>query len=256
MACAPAGPPAVTPPAPLLAECKELADPIHDLRDLVTDARSYERDPPRPLYPSLMASKLTADAAIARAVTSTDQELLRIAAGTADLLAALAGKARALAEADASNHDATHATAGLIEAIKAGDPVWQRLSERCVPRPPAAKVMSGRMPPEVIQKIVRSRFGVFRRCYEDGLRKDPTLMGRAAIRFVIERDGSVSEVTDIRSALPAPFVWESTPLDNRPPLPVEVSGCIVEGFKQFTFPPPEGGIVIMTLPITLSSAPK
>src|SRR5882672_9318091 len=89
VASAPARPPAAPTFAPLPAACKELADPMHDLRDLVMDTRSYDPDHERPLYPFLLASKLTADAAIARAVTSPDQEILRIAAGTGDLLAAL-----------------------------------------------------------------------------------------------------------------------------------------------------------------------
>lgn len=54
------------------------------------------------------------------------------------------------------------------------------------PTPP--REVSARLPPEVIQRVVRANFGVMRRCYEDGLRSDPWLMGRVITRFVIGVD--------------------------------------------------------------------
>ena len=38
-----------------------------------------------------------------------------------------------------------------------------------------ATSVSGRLPPEVIQRIVRQNFGRFRLCYENGLRSNPNL---------------------------------------------------------------------------------
>ena len=54
-----------------------------------------------------------------------------------------------------------------------------------------ATSVSGRLPPEVIQRIVRQNFGRFRLCYENGLRNNPNLQGRVAVRFVIGREGDV-----------------------------------------------------------------
>ena len=62
--------------------------------------------------------------------------------------------------------------------------------------------VSGRLPPEVIQRIVRQNFGRFRLCYENGLRNNPNLQGRVAVRFVIGRDGAVSNVSNGGSDMP------------------------------------------------------
>ena len=43
--------------------------------------------------------------------------------------------------------------------------------------------VNGRLPPEVIQRIVRQNFGRFRLCYEDGLKSNPELAGRVTVKF-------------------------------------------------------------------------
>ena len=47
--------------------------------------------------------------------------------------------------------------------------------------------MNGRLPPEVIQRIVRQSFGRFRLCYEDVLKTNPKASGRVTIKFVIDK---------------------------------------------------------------------
>ncbi len=56
-----------------------------------------------------------------------------------------------------------------------------------------ASTVSGRRPPEVIQRIVRQNFGRFRLCYEDGLRRNPALKGKVSVTFVIKQDGRVED---------------------------------------------------------------
>jgi len=47
--------------------------------------------------------------------------------------------------------------------------------------------VNGRLPPEVIQRIVRQKFGRFRLCYEQNLRMQPSLpRARQRQKFVIE----------------------------------------------------------------------
>ena len=55
----------------------------------------------------------------------------------------------------------------------------------------ARRSVSGRLPPEVIQRIVRQNFGRFRLCYENGLRNNPNLQGRVvgALRHRPRRRG-------------------------------------------------------------------
>ncbi len=96
--------------------------------------------------------------------------------------------------------------------------------------------VSGRLPPEVIQRIVRQNFGRFRMCYERGLGHNPNLEGRVAVRFVIGRDGSVSNAQNGGSDLP----------DS------SVVACVVSAFYGVSFPQPDNGIVTVSYPIMFS----
>lgn len=93
--------------------------------------------------------------------------------------------------------------------------------------------VSGRLPAEIIQRVVRQNFGRFRLCYENGLRTNPTLQGRVAVRFVIGRDGAVSSVGNGGSDMS----------DSG------VTSCVVRAFYGLSFPQPEDGIVTVTYPI-------
>lgn len=98
--------------------------------------------------------------------------------------------------------------------------------------------VSGRLAPELIQRVVRANFSEFRRCYEGGLKKNPNLSGRVNVRFVIAKDGSVSNVGEKDSDLPDEAV----------------KACIIRAFSSLKFPEPEGGIVTVVYPIMFSSA--
>ncbi len=99
-----------------------------------------------------------------------------------------------------------------------------------------ATQVNGRLPPEVIQRIVRQNYGRFRLCYENGLRNNPNLQGRVAVRFVIGRDGAVSNVSNGGSDLPDAGVVQ----------------CVVRAYYGLSFPQPEGGIVTVVYPIMFS----
>ncbi|MBK6513779.1 MAG: FHA domain-containing protein [Polyangiaceae bacterium] len=106
-------------------------------------------------------------------------------------------------------------------------------------KPPSVRMgatsVSGRLPPEVIQRIVRQNFGRFRLCYENGLRNNPNLAGRVSVSFTIGRDGSVGSVSgggDLPDA--------------------GVIGCVTKGFYGLSFPQPEGGVVKVSYPIAFA----
>lgn len=104
-----------------------------------------------------------------------------------------------------------------------------------IPATPAAPgTLSGNLPPSIIQSIVRQNFGSLRACYEDGLRRDPRLKGRVAVRFVIDRDGTVASVGPNSSDLPDPGVV----------------ACVVRSFEPLLFPRPRGGLVTVAYPIS------
>jgi len=99
-----------------------------------------------------------------------------------------------------------------------------------------ATQVNGRLPPEVIQRIVRQNFGRLRLCYENGLRTDPKLAGRVSVRFVIDRSGAVTSAQDGGSDLPN----------------AGVVACVVRAFGNLSFPQPEGGIVTVVYPIVFN----
>jgi hypothetical protein len=106
-----------------------------------------------------------------------------------------------------------------------------------------ATTVSGRLPPEVIQRIVRQNFGRFRLCYENGLKSNAKLEGKVSVKFVIDKKGKVSSVSDGGSAMPDKGVL----------------GCILRAFHGLEFPEPEGGIVVVVYPILFKpgeDAPK
>jgi hypothetical protein len=95
--------------------------------------------------------------------------------------------------------------------------------------------ISGRLPPALIQSTIRKNYDVFRKCYEQGLGRDAKLRGKVTARFVIGRDGKVSNVTDGGSDLPDAVVV----------------ACVLKAFQTIIFPAPEGGIVTVIYPINL-----
>lgn len=99
-----------------------------------------------------------------------------------------------------------------------------------------ATQVEGRLPPEVIQRIVRQNAGRYRVCYQDGLRNNPSLAGRVAVRFVIDRSGAVSMVANGGSDLPD----------------AQVVQCVVRAFYGLSFPAPENGVVMVTYPFMFS----
>jgi hypothetical protein len=108
------------------------------------------------------------------------------------------------------------------------------------PRTPSLRqagvtTLTGQMPAEVIQRVVRDNFGRFRGCYEAGLRDNPALEGRVVTRFAIDRQGVVSMVQDGGSSLPNPGVV----------------ACVLRSFYSLTFPEHEGGIVTVVYPLAL-----
>jgi hypothetical protein len=100
-------------------------------------------------------------------------------------------------------------------------------------------IVVGRLPPEVVQRIVRQHYGQVRRCYEDGLKRNPKLTGTVVTTFVIGSDGTIGNVAE----------GAGTDLPD-----AAVRACVVSGFKKLVFPSPESGTVTVTFPITLEPA--
>jgi MYXO-CTERM domain-containing protein len=86
-----------------------------------------------------------------------------------------------------------------------------------------ATTVTGKLPPEVVQRIVRQNFGRFRLCYENGLRNNPNLQGKISVKFEIGPKGDVLSAKDSGSDLPD----------------MGVVNCVTRGFSNLSFPEPE-----------------
>jgi len=142
--------------------------------------------------------------------------------------------------------DAAVATRQLADAARAGDGAALKravgradeiASRSACNAAPGSPSINGRIPPVVIQRIVRREFGRFKLCYENGLRKDRTIAGKVATKFVIDGTGHVATAEEAGS--------DST-------LPEDVRACIVDSFRNLEFPMPEGGIVTVVYPLIFS----
>lgn len=90
----------------------------------------------------------------------------------------------------------------------------------------------GKIPREVIQRVVRANFGRFRFCYEQGLTKDPALKGRVVVAFTIAADGRVSAASG-----------GGTMPDK------DVTSCVAKAFSRLQFPAVDGAPVKVAYPI-------
>jgi hypothetical protein len=97
---------------------------------------------------------------------------------------------------------------------------------------------NGRLPAEVIQRIVRQNAGRFRVCYESGLRTNPSLEGRVGVQFIIDRNGAVSVAQDSGSDL----------------ADLAVRKCVVQSFYNLSFPSPDNGTVTVHYPLVFTPA--
>jgi len=93
-----------------------------------------------------------------------------------------------------------------------------------------------RLAPDVILRIVRQHYGIFRKCYGAGLQRHADLRGKLIMRFVIELGGEVSNINVIDTDLPD----------------CGVVRCIRDAFSALQFPKPDGGVVTVSYPIQLA----
>ena len=73
-----------------------------------------------------------------------------------------------------------------------------------------------------VQKVVRSEFGRFRKCYEAGLSRKHDLQGKVTVKFEVDLEGNVISAEDFGSTLPD----------------AEVVRCVVDGYRGLRFPKP------------------
>ena len=129
----------------------------------------------------------------------------------------------------------------VVETPDAGEPIVQQgVTTYTIgddaPQAPCVEcaIVSGRLVPEVVVRIIHLNRARFRFCYSEALRRSPRLSGRIAIHFVILRSGAVSRVS----------VADGSTIDD-----ADFRACLVDSFGKLSFPQPEGGEVVVTYPM-------
>lgn len=83
--------------------------------------------------------------------------------------------------------------------------------------------------PEDIQKLVREKYDLFRRCYETALARDANLKGKVTVRFVIDREGATQDVC----------VKEATLTD------AAAVRCMLDAYRTLRFAPAPGQTTVV-----------
>ncbi len=98
-------------------------------------------------------------------------------------------------------------------------------------------ILLGALDKSQIDRVIKQHLSQIRYCYQKELNRAPDLHGKVVMRFVIAKDGSVSQSR-----------VESTTLQN-----AVVENCLADRFMRFQFPRPAGnGIVIVTYPFVFN----
>lgn len=96
-----------------------------------------------------------------------------------------------------------------------------------------ATMVTGRLPPESVQRIVRQNFGRLRGCYDEHLHGAEAFEGRVSVAFVIGVDGRVRDAT-----------LRSSPARNE-----AFHGCLLAAFRSLTFPAHDTGTIHVLYPL-------
>lgn len=97
----------------------------------------------------------------------------------------------------------------------------------------ASSSFSGSLPPEAIRRVIRANFPRFRQCYDQGLKRDPSLVGSVGVRFIIDTTGAV----------------ESASLAGGTLSDDVVRACVLGVYTTLSFPEPPDGKVLVKYPI-------
>ena len=99
-------------------------------------------------------------------------------------------------------------------------------------------IILGALDKSIIDRIVKQHLPQIRYCYQKELNKNPKLFGKLVVKFVIAKDGSVSNATTKASTLKNPIVEK----------------CVNARFMRMRFPKPKGGgIVIVSYPFVFNT---
>lgn len=98
----------------------------------------------------------------------------------------------------------------------------------------ATPTVTGKLPPEVVGRIVRQDMGRFRLCYEDLLKTKATARGTVSVELSIAATGAVTAAKDSGSDIGD----------------AKMVACVRQAMAGMKFPKPEGGTVKAVVAVT------
>jgi hypothetical protein len=94
--------------------------------------------------------------------------------------------------------------------------------------------VSGRLAPEEIQRVLKRNYGFFTLCHHvRGTSPETYPPSEFALRFILDRTGAPSSLTVTPRPIP------------------DVATCLDRSVRSLSFPPPEGGIVVVNVKLAL-----
>ena len=98
--------------------------------------------------------------------------------------------------------------------------------------------VTGNLPHEVIERLIRQEYGHVRECYDELLRTKSEAKGRVTLELSIDAKGTVTSAADHGSD-----IGDAT-----------MVSCVGKVIGKVAFPAPEGGAVKATVPFTFEVA--
>lgn len=272
--CGPPAPPAAGPPsssssataepappaapsagaAPARNECDAFMDVVARTTTLRAE---IHREPSTAVRSEEWATRTAALAGQAKALPLTQEDLVIEAANLATRMGQLAADLRALSAAEKAGHPAKMVAAHkrVLATSEQVEVITREPAARCAGDDmKKLKATAGRLPAGEIQRVIRERFPLAQRCYEDGLKRDPKLAGRVIVRLVIGLDGKVqsADATTPDAAATADVL---TPGETGAPMlkDAAVTACVVDALRGSVFPSPDGGFITIVYPINFTS---
>lgn len=239
--------------APVRTECEVFLDVVGRTTSL---RASIHQETPTAAKADGWASESERIATDATALPLTDPDLLIENAKLTTRLGELTRDLRALAAAERGSDPLKKAASRkrVLNTSEQVEVLTREPAARCGGDPKKLIATSGHLPAEAVQRALRERLATTKKCYEEGLKRDPKLEGRVLVRLVIGLEGKVTEASPA-TADAAKTADVLTPGDAPvPAMPdAKVTACVVEVLRQATFPKPDGGPVTVVYPVTFSS---
>ncbi len=114
------------------------------------------------------------------------------------------------------------------------DPI--RPTGAAAPGPITAPAAGVRMPPEIVQSVVRAGAAPLAACYQTALAAQPGLAGEIALRFTVDASGAPQGTTVARTTLPAGAF----------------QACVLTAFGALRFPASSAGVLTVNYPLAFA----